>query len=98
VEPESRDVRRLGVAIERLVLQDADLFVEAGHGHAAASTSCSPTPAQATEPPNPNGAAPALKQRAGAAGDRVGGGLDEGGRPLPVCKRACWLPYGWRGE
>jgi ELWxxDGT repeat protein len=35
VEPESRDVRRLGVAIERLVLQDADLFVEAGHGHAA---------------------------------------------------------------
>ena len=35
VEPESRDVRRLGVAIERLVLQDAALFIEAGHAHAA---------------------------------------------------------------
>ena len=33
VVPNSRDIRRLGVPIERLVLRDADLTIEAGHGH-----------------------------------------------------------------
>ncbi len=33
----SRDVRRLGVAVERFALNDADLSIEAWHGHAALS-------------------------------------------------------------
>ena len=35
VEAELRDVRRLGVPVERLLLYDADLSIEAWHGHAA---------------------------------------------------------------
>jgi len=34
VEPGSGDIRRLGVAVERIVLSDADLSIEAWHSHA----------------------------------------------------------------
>src|SRR5215472_2802386 len=35
IEPNSGDRRRLGVAVERILLHDAELSVEAWHGHAA---------------------------------------------------------------
>jgi ELWxxDGT repeat protein len=35
VVPESRDIRRLGVPVEELVLQDDNLWIQAAHGHAA---------------------------------------------------------------
>jgi hypothetical protein len=34
VDATARDLRRLGVPVERLVLYDAELRIEAGHGHA----------------------------------------------------------------
>jgi hypothetical protein len=33
--PESRDIRRLGVPVERIRMFDADMLVDTGHGHAA---------------------------------------------------------------
>jgi len=35
VLPESRDIRRLGVPVERIRMFDADMLVDTGHGHAA---------------------------------------------------------------
>ncbi len=35
VVADSSDIRRLGVPVERIVLHDADLSIEAWHGHAA---------------------------------------------------------------
>jgi hypothetical protein len=35
IDAASRDIRRLGVAVERIALNDADLSIEAWHGHAA---------------------------------------------------------------
>jgi hypothetical protein len=37
IEPASRDVRRLGVPVERIVLRDADMQLEIGHGSEALS-------------------------------------------------------------
>ena len=37
IEPASRDVRRLGVPVERIVLHDADMQLEIGHGSEALS-------------------------------------------------------------
>src|SRR5207302_1241793 len=34
IDAASRDLRRLGLAVERLVLHDVDLRIEIGHGHA----------------------------------------------------------------